>query len=70
MLVLKHQPIKNDILNDFEDGHKPFVRALVCVCVGSQEERQTYEKAEHRNKLQQKGDEPGLKVKVALLTFF
>lgn len=33
---------------------------------GSQEERHTYEKAEHRNKLQQQGKEPGLNLKIKL----
>lgn len=32
---------------------------------GSAEERQVYEKAQHRNKLQQRGEEPGLHLKVS-----
>lgn len=32
---------------------------------GSPEERQVYEKAQHRNKLQQRGEEPGLHLKVS-----
>lgn len=31
---------------------------------GSKEERQVYEKAQHRNKLQQRGEKPGLQLKV------
>lgn len=33
---------------------------------GSPEERQVYEKAQHRNKLQQRGEEPGLHLKVSV----
>uniref|UniRef100_H2UTL3 Protein-glutamine gamma-glutamyltransferase 2 n=1 Tax=Takifugu rubripes TaxID=31033 RepID=H2UTL3_TAKRU len=33
---------------------------------GSPEERQVYEKAQHRNKLQQRGEEPGLHLKIKL----
>ncbi|XP_054465555.1 protein-glutamine gamma-glutamyltransferase 2-like [Anoplopoma fimbria] len=33
---------------------------------GSKEERQVYEKAQHRNKLQQRGVEPGLHIKIKL----
>ncbi|XP_056155329.1 protein-glutamine gamma-glutamyltransferase 2a, partial [Lampris incognitus] len=33
---------------------------------GSTEERQVYEKAQHHNKLQQQGEEPGLRIKVKL----
>ncbi|XP_076028147.1 protein-glutamine gamma-glutamyltransferase 2-like [Genypterus blacodes] len=33
---------------------------------GSKEERQVYEKAVHRNKLQQRGEEPGLHLKIKL----
>lgn len=32
---------------------------------GSPEERQVYEKAQHRNKLQRRGEEPGLHLKVS-----
>ncbi|XP_074537667.1 protein-glutamine gamma-glutamyltransferase 2-like [Halichoeres trimaculatus] len=33
---------------------------------GSEEERRVYEKAQHHNKLQQKGEEPGLHIKIKL----
>lgn len=33
---------------------------------GSKEERQVYEKAQHHNKLQQRGEEPGLRLKIKL----
>ncbi|XP_061527413.1 protein-glutamine gamma-glutamyltransferase 2-like [Phycodurus eques] len=33
---------------------------------GSKEERKVYEKAQHRNKLQQRGEEPGLRLKIKL----
>ncbi|KAK2851193.1 hypothetical protein Q5P01_007469 [Channa striata] len=33
---------------------------------GSEEERQVYEKAQHHNKLQQRGEEPGLHLKIKL----
>ncbi|XP_040927643.1 protein-glutamine gamma-glutamyltransferase 2-like isoform X2 [Betta splendens] len=33
---------------------------------GSKEERQVYEKAQHHNKLQQRGEEPGLQLKIKL----
>lgn len=33
---------------------------------GSTEERQVYEKAQHHNKLQQRGEEPGLRLKIKL----
>ncbi|XP_060931202.1 protein-glutamine gamma-glutamyltransferase 2-like [Limanda limanda] len=33
---------------------------------GSKEERQVYEKAQHHNKLQQRGEEPGLRLKIHL----
>uniref|UniRef100_UPI003AACCF21 protein-glutamine gamma-glutamyltransferase 2-like n=1 Tax=Centroberyx gerrardi TaxID=166262 RepID=UPI003AACCF21 len=33
---------------------------------GSKEERQVFEKAQHHNKLQQKGEEPGLRLKIKL----
>ncbi|XP_070695453.1 protein-glutamine gamma-glutamyltransferase 2-like [Pempheris klunzingeri] len=33
---------------------------------GSKEERQVYEKAQHHNKLQQRGEEPGLHIKIKL----
>lgn len=32
---------------------------------GSTEERQVYEKAQHHNKLQKRGEEPGLRLKVS-----
>ncbi|XP_059913088.1 protein-glutamine gamma-glutamyltransferase 2-like [Gadus macrocephalus] len=33
---------------------------------GSEEERRVFEKAQHRNKLQKKGEEPGLRIKIKL----
>ncbi|CAG03221.1 unnamed protein product, partial [Tetraodon nigroviridis] len=34
---------------------------------GSEEERQVYEKAQHHNKLQKRGEEPGLRLKIKLV---
>lgn len=44
------------------------VRFIVCAKPsGSEEERQVFEKAQHHSKLQQKGLEPGLLLKVSVM---
>lgn len=52
-------PRRLNILINGDGGADPHVTQ------GSTEERQVYEKAQHRNKLQQRGEEPGLHLKVS-----